>query len=199
VLVGGDSGPFVLGPRAATRLAERARALAGDGSVIVTTSARTAPEASAALARGLQGTPYHLWRWAPEGDNPYFGILAWADALLVTGDSIAMVSEAVATGRPVRLFDLGGMRDDALRVERPAARDRSPKARAYGALLRLGPRRLSRDLGLVHERLVATGAAAWDDEPLPETGPEAPPEGVADGYLGATVRRVKSIVEARRR
>jgi mitochondrial fission protein ELM1 len=195
VLVGGDSGPFVLGPRAATRLAGRARALAGDGSVIVTTSARTAPAASAALARGLQGTPYHLWRWAPEGDNPYFGILAWADALLVTADSIAMVSEAVATGRPVRLFDLGGMRGDAAPVER----DRTPRARAYGALMHLGPRRLSRDLGLVHERLVATGAAAWDDVPLPESGSEAPAAGVVDGYLGATVRRVKSIVEARRR
>jgi hypothetical protein len=106
-----------------------------------------------------------------------------------------MVSEAVATGRPVRLFDLGGMRDDAA----PLETDRTPKARAYGALMRLGPRRLSRDLGLVHERLVATGAAAWDDVPLPESPPEAPPEGVTDGYLGATVRRVKSIVEARRR
>jgi mitochondrial fission protein ELM1 len=38
--------------------------------------------------------------------NPYGHMLAMADALIVTGDSISMVSEAVATGRPVFVFRL---------------------------------------------------------------------------------------------
>ena len=42
------------------------------------------------------------------GDNPYYAYLAIADALLVTGDSVSMVSEAAATGRPVHILDLDG-------------------------------------------------------------------------------------------
>ncbi len=57
------------------------------------------------------------------------GILAVADRLVVTGDSIAMLSEACATGRPVQMFDLGGMRgqsDDRRRL--------SPGGALYAAL-----------------------------------------------------------------
>ena len=35
------------------------------------------------------------------GRNPYLGLLAWADHLLVTADSINMVSEASAVGKPL--------------------------------------------------------------------------------------------------
>ena len=49
-----------------------------------------------------------MFLWDGEGDNPYFGILALSDRLVVTGDSVSMVSEAAASGRPVAVFDLGG-------------------------------------------------------------------------------------------
>jgi mitochondrial fission protein ELM1 len=42
------------------------------------------------------------------GDNPYAGILALSDRLIVTSDSVSMVSEALATGHPVETFDLEG-------------------------------------------------------------------------------------------
>ena len=42
------------------------------------------------------------------GDNPYFGLLALADAIVVTEDSVSMVSEAVATSAPVLLAGLPG-------------------------------------------------------------------------------------------
>ena len=43
------------------------------------------------------------------GKNPYLGILAHADCFIVTGDSVNMVSEAIATGKPVHVFkDFGG-------------------------------------------------------------------------------------------
>ena len=53
--------------------------------------------------------------WDGTGDNPYFGILALADRLIVTEESISMVSEALATGRPVHVLPLegSGMRHDA--------------------------------------------------------------------------------------
>jgi mitochondrial fission protein ELM1 len=40
-------------------------------------------------------------------ENPYFGLLALADAIVVTSDSVSMVSEACATGKPVHVFSLG--------------------------------------------------------------------------------------------
>jgi hypothetical protein len=35
------------------------------------------------------------------GPNPHLGHLAWADAFVITADSISMLSEACSTGKPV--------------------------------------------------------------------------------------------------
>lgn len=190
VLVGGDSGPFHLGARNAERLAERARALAGDGSIIGTTSSRTPAVAADLLAASLPGAD--LWRWNAREENPYFGILAWADALLVTGDSIAMVSEAVATGKPVRILDLGGMRAPGSGV-----RDETPKTRAYALLMRHGHPRLTRDLAPAHEALIARGQAAWDQEALPETLDDSPGTPVTADVDAALVR-IRDLLARRR-
>ena len=106
VLIGGPSGTYTLGPKGARRLLAEAQALAGSRPLWVTTSPRTPSAAVARLAA-------HPWRpqdrflpWG-SGTNPYRGILARAGALLVTGDSIAMLSEALGTGKVVRVFDLG--------------------------------------------------------------------------------------------
>ncbi|MEE3110319.1 MAG: ELM1/GtrOC1 family putative glycosyltransferase, partial [Pseudomonadota bacterium] len=108
VLIGGPSGTYTLGPKGARRLLAEAQALAGSRPLWVTTSPRTPSAAVARLAA-------HPWRpqdrflpWG-SGTNPYRGILARAGALLVTGDSIAMLSEALGTGKVVRVFDLGDM------------------------------------------------------------------------------------------
>ncbi len=57
--------------------------------------------------RGMMftGVPNLLWRG--EGPNPYFGILALADYLVVSGDSASMVSEAASTGKPLYVIDFG--------------------------------------------------------------------------------------------
>jgi mitochondrial fission protein ELM1 len=190
VLVGGDSGPFHLGPRNAVRLAARARALAGAGSIMGTTSSRTPQIATRVLTDALPDAD--LWHWNAREENPYFGILAWADALLVTGDSIAMVSEAVATGKPVRIFDLGGMQGPGSGV-----RDETLGTRAYGLLMRHGHRRLSRDLTPAHDALIARGQAAWDDVPLPtplQDGPGTPVTTDVDAALA----RITELLAARR-
>ena len=46
--------------------------------------------------------------WDGSGENPYFAYLALADAVLVTADSISMISEAAATGKPVHVLGLDG-------------------------------------------------------------------------------------------
>jgi mitochondrial fission protein ELM1 len=42
-----------------------------------------------------------VWFSELDGDNPYLGMLSCSDILIVTADSINMVSEAVATNKPV--------------------------------------------------------------------------------------------------
>ncbi len=107
VLVGGSNGRFRLDKAVAERLAAQLTAMmrADHVGVALTPSRRTAPEARAALgAIAAEGG----WVWDMNGDNPYFGLLALADAIIVTEDSVSMVSEAAATSAPVLLAGLPG-------------------------------------------------------------------------------------------
>ena len=66
--------------------------------------------------RALAGVPHRLFRWGDAGGNPYAGFLAWADAVVVTGDSVSMLSEALATRAPVFIADPGGLGPRHLRL-----------------------------------------------------------------------------------
>ncbi len=108
VLVGGSNGRFRLG--AAEGMALGA-ALAGmmevdRVGVALTPSRRTAPEVTAALRAAVE--PRGGFVWDERGENPYFGMLALADAIVVTEDSVSMISEAVATAAPVLVAELPG-------------------------------------------------------------------------------------------
>lgn len=46
--------------------------------------------------------------WTGEGPNPYYAFLGLAEAILVTADSVNMVSEACGTGKPVHIIPLEG-------------------------------------------------------------------------------------------
>lgn len=164
VLVGGDSGPFTLGPKAAARLGREASqiARAHGGSLLVSTSSRTRDSAVEALSASISA-PHYLHRWQPaDPANPYMAMLGTADRLIVTADSIAMLSEACATGKPVMMFDLGGMRDP----DSDQPRDFRAGGFLYGVLMRWFWQRLSRDITLVHRQLRDSGAAVWTDEVL---------------------------------
>jgi uncharacterized protein len=76
------------------------------GSVVLTPSRRTGAAGIALLRQRLAGLSAVVWDMA--GDNPYYAYLATADAFLVTPDSVSMVSEAAATGKPVHVIDLPG-------------------------------------------------------------------------------------------
>jgi len=64
----------------------------------VTPSRRTGAAGVALLRERLAGLPAEIWDGS--GDNPYYAYLAAADALLVTADSVSMISEVAATGKP---------------------------------------------------------------------------------------------------
>lgn len=108
VLVGGANRVFRFDAEIAARLGGLLRQMGAESGagLAVTTSRRTDPAAAAAFRAAMADTPADIW--TGDGDNPYFGLLALADAVVATGDSVNMVSEALATGRPVHVFDLPG-------------------------------------------------------------------------------------------
>ena len=108
VLIGGSNRAYRLPLEQlgaiADRIAEAVRA--SGGSVVLTPSRRTGEAGVALLRERLGGLPSMVWDMT--GDNPYYAYLAVADAFLVTADSVSMVSEAAATGKPVHIIDLPG-------------------------------------------------------------------------------------------
>jgi mitochondrial fission protein ELM1 len=78
------------------------------GSVLLASSRRTGRAAEQALLAAIPA-PRQVFLWSEGGDNPYFGFLALADAIVVTGDSVSMCSEACATPVPVYIYAPEGM------------------------------------------------------------------------------------------
>lgn len=107
-----------LRPAAAHNLARLVGRLAleGGGCVLASTSRRTGQEGTDALAAGLSRCLHVLYRWGEPGENPYTGFLASADAIVVTADSVSMISEACAADVPVfiALPELAGRRQRRL-------------------------------------------------------------------------------------
>ncbi len=107
VLIGGSNNRYRLTPARMRTLAGQLAALArGGAGLMITPSRRTEPEAARILSETLAGTGAAIWDG--QGENPYFAMLALADAILVTRDSVSMTSEAVFTGKPVHVIDLDG-------------------------------------------------------------------------------------------
>ncbi len=108
VLVGGSSGSYRLSAETTDRLCDKLADLsrAAGAGLAVTPSRRTGEANVAVLGRRLAGLPATVWDGA--GENPYFGLLGLADALVVTCDSVSMASEACATGKPVYIAELPG-------------------------------------------------------------------------------------------
>jgi len=79
---------------------------AGGAGLAITPSRRTPLAVRAMLAEAFAGDP-RVFLWDLQSDNPYRAILATADRLIVTSDSVSMVSEALSTPHPVEVFDLG--------------------------------------------------------------------------------------------
>lgn len=107
LVVGGDTRRRPFTPALAAELGRGVRNLAGGGTVLTTTSRRTSPAAAVALVDAV-GQPAWTYHYGTDGDNPYFGLLALADAVVVTGDSVSMACEACAGAAPVYLFSPPG-------------------------------------------------------------------------------------------
>lgn len=103
VLIGGNASGKPFSQADAKHLSNKVQELLlehGGGSLLVSTSRRTSDEATSYLQNAFT-FPHYFYAWEPEGKNPYKGILAHSDILVVTGDSISMCSECCSTGKPV--------------------------------------------------------------------------------------------------
>lgn len=104
VLIGGDSKAHRLTPSIMEKLCFDLKKL--DAGLMITASRRTGEESRKILESSFSGTRHFLWNNA--GPNPYFALLAWADYIIVTSDSVSMLSEAATTGKPVYMVPLAG-------------------------------------------------------------------------------------------
>ncbi len=147
VLLGGSNGRYRLDAATGARLgAGLAGMMRRDKvGVMVTPSRRTDPAVTAAIHGAIASLGGQVWDGT--GDNPYFGMLALADLIVVTQDSVSMISEAAATSAPVLVAELPG------------------RSRRQGLFLKL-----MRDEGRV--RLFEGRFSPWPATPLNDT-PEA--------------------------
>ncbi|CAL0332143.1 unnamed protein product [Lupinus luteus] len=70
------------------------------GSVRISFSEKTPQKVTNIIVKELENNP-KVYIWDGQEPNPRMGHLAWADAFVVTADSVSMISEACSTGKPV--------------------------------------------------------------------------------------------------
>jgi uncharacterized protein len=107
VLIGGASKSHSFGEGDARHLATALKELTTQGvGVMATTSRRTGDSQTKIIRETLTGPNAYVFNG--EGENPYAGLLALADAILVTSDSTNMAVEAAGTGKPLYIVDIPG-------------------------------------------------------------------------------------------
>ncbi|MGO9135888.1 MAG: mitochondrial fission ELM1 family protein [Methylovirgula sp.] len=113
LILGGDSQHHRFEANDIAAIVAIARTILDAGeSLMVTPSRRTPPLLIEALTTAFGQLPdaqrQNIFLWTGQEPNPYLAIIAAADAIVVTGDSVNMVGEAVASGAPVHVYEPSG-------------------------------------------------------------------------------------------
>jgi len=189
VLLGGHAGPYNFDRENGALLGWHASrtAAAKGGSLLVTTSARTPERAIAAFEAQLTAphTLHRFVKFQPAGENPFFAFLGLASEVIVTSDSMSMLAEAIASGKPTHIFDLARgrhsnrpMRPKDGSIRKRDLPERLADFRFQAIMYQLGmialPTRLTRDVRIIHDTQVEAGRAAWLGQ-TPDHQPETPP------------------------
>jgi mitochondrial fission protein ELM1 len=174
VLVGGNSGAYDFDELAAHKLAIEVDKLASvmQATVLVATSARTPHLSSDMLAKRIS-SPHYFFRWsAQQKDNPYLAFISVADALIVTGESVSMLTEACVTGKPVYMYDFGKGADSMQYGDGDPGKgiweafvSHQGKNRwrilAHKLAMRFSSTRMQRRISAIHAYLISSGRAVW--------------------------------------
>lgn len=150
LLLGGDMGARKLNPAFARQTLQTMQESFGrEGSIYVSTSRRTPPEAADAVEHALRPQD-RLYRWRKGAtDNPLYGLFAQGDSFTVTADSLSMLTEVARLGKPLAI------------AEPP---ERSAVLQRLRNLLNLRP---ARDLNGAAEYLIRGGHAVKLGSPFP--------------------------------
>jgi mitochondrial fission protein ELM1 len=129
-LIGGPNGDYRYTPGDEARLFQNLEVLAASGAgLMITPSRRTPARLRERISTMSRSTAALVWDGT--GDNPYPDFLAHADHFFITADSVSMICEAAATGRPIHIFSPTG---GSAKFDRFHA-----GLRTYGATRPLGP------------------------------------------------------------
>jgi mitochondrial fission protein ELM1 len=153
VLLGGSTNKYTLTTEAIDRVVVLLERLLKnmDGSLLITPSRRTGEENIARLRAAFEGND-RVYLYDFESENPYMGMVALADAFIVTNDSVNMMSEAAATGKPVHIIAFAG--HSGTKPSRFAGRMiRSGVARPLGARLETWEYKLDNEMLTIAETI----------------------------------------------
>ncbi|HUG46205.1 MAG TPA: ELM1/GtrOC1 family putative glycosyltransferase [Sphingomicrobium sp.] len=166
LLIGGDSFMWRLGPNTIAGAASRLKEKPG-GSTIAVASARTGEANVRAVTGALRGSDHGLvWGSFPR----YPVLLDDADEIYVTADSVAMISDSVATGKPVGLV----------------LPQKTFSGRLFYSAAKFGLPVPIRDLCRFWTRIQASGLAGTLDRPIAGTLPIDP--------LGVAVPAIRKLL-----
>lgn len=113
VLLGGSTNKYTFTPEAMAKVVMALQRFLSqtNASLLITPSRRTG-EVNASMLHALTGKyKERVYVYDGVGENPYFGMLALADAIIVTNDSVNMMTEAAATGKPIYILPMPGHED----------------------------------------------------------------------------------------
>ncbi len=162
VLLGGNSGPYTFSAASAKKMGQLVNQLARSqqASLLISSSARTPTSAYHAFEREIN-VPSFFYRWH-ESDmrNPYLAYLGLADSFVVTAESMSMLTEAAATGKPLHIYNFSNR---ALPWWCYWSNYRF-NALVHRLAMKIGPKRMRRDVGKIQYALVATGRARMLNE-----------------------------------
>ena len=104
--MGGSTRLFFFSAAYAQKLSEDLKKLAQSHKVVpcIVPSRRTPAAAIKVIKQHLADVPHYIWDGT--GHNPYLGILGLSDYLMVTGDSVQMLSEAADGTTPLYVYSL---------------------------------------------------------------------------------------------
>jgi mitochondrial fission protein ELM1 len=112
VFLGGTTNHYDFTAEAMAQIVMALQRMAGAtaGSLLITPSRRTGTINNTMLRRVFASNA-RVYVYDEVEENPYMGMLALADTLVVTNDSVNMMSDAAATGKPVYILPLPGHKD----------------------------------------------------------------------------------------
>ncbi len=108
ILIGGPNKAFRFSPTHMHKYWEKLQSnLSKDPSLFYLVSfSRRTPQEFIDVMQAI--THPRIYVWNGKGPNPYLAFLAFASIFVITADSVAMTSEAAATGKPIYLLPLDG-------------------------------------------------------------------------------------------